>query len=137
MEWNTSVAARTLWQEARGETLAGQQAVAHVLWNRLLDGRWGDTLAEVCLFRSQFSAWGPVSPGDPQMRKNFANSCRLADSDPSMVLFSGLLEKAQNEPDPTDGATHYYAKGITPPVWAASAHFCGQFGNQLFYKGVK
>lgn len=139
VDWNSNTAVRTIWQEARGEPVDGQRAVAHVIVNRLADGRWGHTLAEVCLSRDQFSAWGRSH--DP----NFAASCRLADNDRSLEAFGIMLAAAASEPDPTQGATHYYAKTIAPPAWVKGdpsegippAIFCGQFGHHLFYRNVK
>lgn len=140
MDWNLGTAARTLWQECRGEPLSGKQAVAAVLFNRLKDGRWGNTLGTVCLWHAGFSGW--FSPrtvhGIPYHDPNFAAACALSDTDPVLVALAGLVQAAlDGAVDPTAGACFYYAKGTPVPPWAVSpAIFCGQFGNQLFYKGV-
>lgn len=140
MDWNTGTAARTVWQEARGEPLEGQKAVAHVIINRLRSGRWGKSLAEVCLDHAEFSGWRKP-PSDP----NFAPACRLSDDAAPLVGFAALISAAmEGEPDPTGGATHYHAKSIPAPIWVVGDHeksippaiFCGRFGNQLFYRGV-
>lgn len=55
MSWEDQTVLRTLAQEVRGEPLDGQKAVAHVLINRVKDGRWGKSLASVCLWKGQFS----------------------------------------------------------------------------------
>jgi len=148
VNWNIATAARTLWQEARSETLSGQQAVAAVMVNRLKDGRWGDTLASVCLWHAGFSGW--FSPrivhGVVYHDPNFEPACALAEDDPRLIAFGGLIQAAlDGAPDPTGGATHYYAKGTPEPSWVKGdpargippAIFCGQFGTQLFYRGVK
>ena len=139
-DWSFQVAARTLCQEARDEPLDGQQAVGWVLRNRVADGRWGASLASVCLWHAQFSGWwcprGTPSYHDP----NFAYACDLSDSDPVLVAMSQVLADvlgADVGADPTGGATHYYAKSIAPPAWVNSATPCGQFGNQLFFRDVK
>lgn len=131
MSFNSDVAVRTLWQECRGEPLVGQQAVAHVLWNRLRDGRWGNSLASVCLWRAQFSGW--YMPHDP----NFKGACELSDTDPKLGHLQQVLEEAHLQPDFTEGATHYYATYISEPAWVKGATFCGEFGRQRFYKDVK
>lgn len=137
MDWNLGTAARTLFQECRGEPLAGQKAVAHVLVNRIKDGRWGPTLGSVCLARSQFSAWGPVTPSNANMRANFRASCALADDAPELIAFAALIQAAlDGEPDPTNGATFYYAASIPAPDWAKTATPCGRFGGQLFFRNV-
>ena len=126
MGWNTGTAARTIWQEARGEPLIGQQAVAHVLVNRAADGRWGKTLSEVCLWHMQFSGWRSIDP-------NFSAACRLPDTDPNLVAYAGLISAAMaHEPDPTGAALFYYALSIPQPGWAATMRKCGTFGHQVF-----
>jgi N-acetylmuramoyl-L-alanine amidase len=130
MSFDLDVAARTLWMEVRGETVEGQKAVAHVLLNRVKDGRWGHSLTSVCLWAYQFSSW---NTGD----SNRKTMSFLSDNDPLLMKLQSLLTAAANEPDPTNGATHYYALWITEPVWVAGATFCGQFGKQKFYKDVR
>ena len=133
------MAARTLWQEARNETLLGQQAVSWVIKNRLKSGRWGKSLASVCLWRAQFSGW--YVPTDP----NFEAVCELPDDDAKLQELRGVLQDVLgSETDPTHGATLYHAESIPPPAWVKGdpgwnikpAIFCGKFGTQLFYKGI-
>lgn len=132
MTFDEQIACRTLAQESRGEPLEGQQAVAHVLLNRIKDGRWGATLASVCLWRAQFSGW--YMPHDP----NFAYACGLSDDDPMLAHMLGVLQTALSNPnDPTEGATHYFALSIPEPQWVLGAIQIGRFGNQMFFKGVK
>lgn len=49
------VVADTLYKECRGESVAGQRAVASVIWNR--SQKSGKSLESVCLARRQFSCW--------------------------------------------------------------------------------
>lgn len=130
--WAFEVAARTLCQEVRGEPLVGQQAVAWVLKNRLASGRWGNTLASVCLWPAQFSGWR--SQKDP----NFAYACGLAEDDPTLSHMRSVLQVAMDgDMDPTVGAMWYYAQTIPAPAWTVGATSCGKFGTQFFWKGVK
>ncbi|MNP80458.1 Cell Wall Hydrolase [compost metagenome] len=40
-------------------------------------------------------------------------------------------------PDPTGGATHYYAKSMkTPPKWVAGATKTVTIGNHIFFRDV-
>lgn len=138
--WQFQTAARTLVQEVRGEPMDGRKAVAHTLWNRLDSGRWGADLAAVCLSRSQFSGWGPVNVGSAQEVENFRYSTGLADDAPEVVGMISVLLAARGEPDPTNGATHYLRDGTKLPPgsdWTIGAVFCGKFGTQLFYRGVR
>lgn len=132
MTWAFEVAARTLCQEVRGEPLEGQQAVAYVIKNRLAIGKWGSSLATVCLWPYQFSGWrGPQDP-------NFTYACRLPDDDITLNHMRSVLQAAlDSDKDPTDGATHYFSNIIQPPKWTNGAILCGKFGRQSFYKGVK
>lgn len=130
--FDRQVAARTLAQEARGEPLDGQQAVAWTLRNRLEDGRWGASLSSVCLWPHQFSGW--ANQHDP----NFAYACGLSDNDPMLSHMQSVLQAALDATtDPTNGATHYYAMSISAPGWTGGATPCGKFGHQLFFKGVR
>jgi N-acetylmuramoyl-L-alanine amidase len=124
-------AARTVWGEARGEGAAGMAAVAHVLLNRVKDGRWGNTLAAVCLAPWQFSCW---NAGDPNRRK-------MLELDETDALFTECVAAVGNAPsmdDPTHGATHYYnpAGVITTPAWVAGATPTAKVGHHLFHKDV-
>ncbi len=131
-DWSFETAARTLYQEVRGEPLDGQQAVAHVICNRLATSRWGHSLASVCLWPKQFSGWN--GPSDP----NFLKALELSETDNTLDHMRSVMQAAlDRKMDPTGGATHYHAKSIPAPYWAAGAISCGQFGHQLFYKGVK
>ena len=134
--WSFGTAVRTLWQEARGEPPEGQRAVAHVLVNRLASKRWGTTLGSVCVaYAWQFSGWWATDKGDDENR---LASTELPDDAPILVSLGAILQAAiDGETDPTGGATHYYAKNIAPPKWTEGATFCGEFGNQFFYKDVK
>lgn len=46
--------AKIIWIEAQGEPAEGQQAVAEVVFNRLVSGEYGDTLKEVIFAEGQF-----------------------------------------------------------------------------------
>lgn len=126
--FDEQVATRTLAQEARGEPLDGQQAVAHVLKNRLASGRWGKSLASVCLWRAQFSGW--YMPHDP----NFAYACSLRDDDAVLVHMLDVLDGVlASKSDPTVGALFYYSNSIPAPEWSKSMTPRGTFGRQLFF----
>ena len=133
MSWSKDVAIRTVWMEARGEGQDGMRAVAHVLVNRLKDGRWGNTLAQVCQASAQFSCW---STRDPNL-----HACNLQPEDlPLFVQIGEWLDAALagEEPDPTYGATHYYATSmINPPYWTATAKLTVVINHHRFYKGVQ
>ncbi len=128
--WDDGTCIRTLAGEARGEPMEGRKAVAHCMINRLRSGRWGSTLAQVCMAHAQFSCWLTTDP-------NFKYMTSLSDFDPILLEMAAVLSAARQEPDPTHGATHYYAVSMPKaPIWTLGATFQGQFGRQKFYSGV-
>lgn len=129
MTFPDEVAARTVWMEARGEGPEGMAAVAHVIKNRMADGRWGKTASEVCLWHAQFSGW---SSNDP----NFSQACRLADTDPILATcLQAWLNAIFEQDDPTEGACFYFASTMTaPPVWAASMIETVTISHHKFYR---
>lgn len=131
MAFDLEIGAATVFMEASGEPPDGKAAVAAVLANRLRDGRWGSTLAAVCLAPDQFSCW---NTGDPNRRR----MAETPDTDPSLIQCEAAMRAALGgKTDPTFGAMWYCAADIRSPGWVDGAVFCGQFGSQLFYKGVK
>lgn len=128
MSFDREVAVRTIWGEARGETEAGQYAVAHVLKNRLKAGRWSDTLAGVCLWPLQFSTWNVSDPN----RKLLA---ALPDTHPQLVRIHAILGAVLSgeHPDNTGGATHYHAAHVFPD-WAPKLQLTATIGHHLFYR---
>ncbi len=128
------VAARTIWGEARGEGADGMKAVAHVLLNRVKDGRWGPSLGAVCLAPWQFSCWNIADPNRRPMLSFFSGDQAL--SAPTAAFGDANAESAAGT-DPTGGATHYYADTIAPPAWTKGAAQTAHIGHHLFFKNVK
>jgi conjugal transfer mating pair stabilization protein TraG len=133
-DWNLLTAARTLWQEARGEPLIGQQAVAHVLVNSVKDGRWGKSLGEACLWHARFSGWfSPrIVDGKTFIDPNFPAACRLPDSDATLQELAQIIITAQTAHDFTGGALFYYALSIPSPGWTLKMRKLGTWGHQIF-----
>lgn len=68
-ESDVDLLARIIWLEARGECFDGQQAVAEVVFNRMLSGSFPDTLTDVIYQKGQFSTAANVdkaTPGETQ-----------------------------------------------------------------------
>ena len=136
-EKDCDILARTLWGEARGESLAGQIAVAWTIRNRVSDGKakswWGEGYAGVCLAKWQFSCWNKNDPNyvylsgsKPIPFREFAQAQIAADQ-----VIAGKV------PDPTGGATHYYATAMkNAPAWAAKATQTLKLGGHVFFKDV-
>lgn len=131
----------TLYGEVRSEPIEGQIAVANVLHNRLLDGRWGHDYRAVVLAWAQFSCLWPTLGG--------LNYQRVIDF-ARLVSSGGLLTRREQQLDwivrglfaaefldNTYGATHYFADYIPAPTWATGSHQTAKFGRHLFFAGVK
>jgi spore germination cell wall hydrolase CwlJ-like protein len=131
MTFALELAARTIWQEARGEMEDGQRAIAHVIVNRLRDGRWGKSLASVCMWDRQFSGWNNSDP-------NRIASCTLPDDNPALARFREFITEAMTgaDPDPTNNSTHYFNPKIVNPPWAEGKPY-KQIGNHRFLRDVK
>lgn len=136
-EKDRDILARTLWGEARGESLIGQIAVAWAIRNRVNDGTerswWGEGYAGVCQAKYQFSCWNKSDPNFP-----YLNGAKQI---PARELAQARLGADQvidgKAPDPTGGATHYYAVSMkTPPAWAAKAKQTFKLGGHIFFKDV-
>jgi spore germination cell wall hydrolase CwlJ-like protein len=132
------VLARTLWGEARGEAVAGKQAVASVVLNRVRRARerggrywWGASIEEVCRRPWQFSCWNESDPNRAKLEKvgmdnpAFRQCVRVASQ-----AVAGTLD------DATGGATHYHTAGIDPP-WSRGRIPSATIGRHLFYNDVE
>jgi spore germination cell wall hydrolase CwlJ-like protein len=126
------ILARTLWGEARGESVRGIEAVAAVVVNRVRRGGWwGNSVETVCRKPMQFSCW---NAGDP-------NRAKLEQVDESDRQFRICLRIARRAiagrvDDPTGGATHYHVRGLLP-AWAREREPSAEIGNHLFYNDVE
>ena len=127
------IMARTVFGEARGEERLGKIAVAWVIVNRWKSGRWfaGDTLSATCLMPWQFSCWNPNDPMRPKIEAVTLDkpSFRACTNVSLMVI-------ADEYPDPTSGATHYYASHIGTPVWAVGKTVDKTIGRHLFFRNI-
>lgn len=131
------VLARTLYGEARGETLRGQEAVAAAILNRVKRARarggywWGDTVIEVCRRPHQFSCWNEDDP----------NRAKLEAVRPGNKIFDACLRIARRAvagtlDDPTLGSTHYHTAEVRP-AWARRRAPAVVIGHHLFYNDVE
>lgn len=134
------ILAWTLLGEAGGEGTHGMEAVAHVIRNRAMSGRYPSNPAAVALQQnsagvSQFSTWNPISMGGNIPR------ARYPVNSPAFAQAMGVVERVFGDSpghDPTFGATHYYAPrgmpgGDEPYWWNSEAPFGGKkIGRHVF-----
>ncbi|CDF82659.1 Conserved hypothetical protein [Pseudomonas knackmussii B13] len=131
---DVDVLARTLWGEARGEGAAGMVAVGWTIRNRAAKPSWwGRDIVSVCQAPYQFSCWNKSDPNYPYLSgaKQIPAGEYLRAREASLAVISG------SQPDPTGGATHYYATTMAkPPAWAAQAKRTATIGRHVFFRDV-
>ena len=129
--------ARTIFGEARGENLSGQEAIASVVLNRVKiaqeKGRywWGNSIKEVCLKPWQFSCWNSGDPNYQLLHQNLSGHksfmiCRRI----ALRAIGGVLK------DRTYGATHYHVRCLRPR-WSIGKIPCAEIGNHIFYNDIE
>ena len=136
-EKDRDILARTLWGEARGESLLGQTAVAWTIRNRVNDGKdkswWGEGYAGVCQKPYQFSCWNKNDPNYPFL----INVKQIPFRELAQARIAADQVIDGKVPDPTGGATHYYAHSMkAAPGWAVKAKQTLQLGGHVFFKDV-
>jgi hypothetical protein len=128
--------ARTIWGEARGESVRGQEAVAAVVMNRLARAVakggywWGNSVAEICLKPRQFSCWNSADANWPAL-------LLVAPPDPGFECCQRIARRAVagSLGDCTGQATHYQANDVSPR-WAAGHVPSAWVGRHLFYNDI-
>lgn len=134
-EKDRDVLARTIWGEARGESTAGKVAVAWTIRNRVFDGKekswWGEGYTGVCQAKYQFSCWNSNDPNYPFL--SGARQIPLRELAQCRVVADQVIDG--KVPDPTGGATHYYAIAMKKaPAWSAKAKQTLKLGGHVFFK---
>ncbi|KAI9556477.1 hypothetical protein GHT06_016265 [Daphnia sinensis] len=121
---------KTVFGEARGESVEGQRAVAWVIKNRadLNRSYWGGSnIARVCKHPGQFECWNDAS--------YIENAIRSTSGKAEYDAIDRWLPHVYQGPDPTGGADHFNnpdKEGY--PSWTANCHFLMKIGGHQFYK---
>lgn len=115
------IVADTLFAECRGESVAGQRAVASVIWNR--SQKSGKTPESVCLARRQFSCWnGGYHPQKPRNEAERAILSRFEAWEADMK--AGTFK-------PSGIWSHYHALTVNP-VWSSGMTGRTVIGRHVF-----
>ncbi len=123
---------QNIYFEARGESTAGQLAVAMVTMNRVDSKRFPSSICKVVWQRKQFS-WTHDGKSDrPVEKKAWKTAKKVAEFvfhkyDKYKGISNGAL-------DLTRGALHYYAPDLADPRWADSKIVTRQIGGHLFLR---
>ncbi len=110
-----------LYYEARGEGVAGQQAVAEVILNRVDHPRFPRTVCGVVNQRGQFSYHGRVTK-----RFGEKGALRLAER----IAVAALTGAPRNL---TNGATYFHTRAVRPG-WSRKFTQTARIGSHIFYR---
>lgn len=111
-----------LYHEARGEGVAGMQAVAQVVMNRAANK--ATSICAVVYAHKQFS-WANTAKGRSKPLEGVSE----------VLLVVAYQALAGAYKDATGGATHYHAACVKPR-WAKHMEKTVTIGKHIFYKGV-
>lgn len=120
--------AQAVYFEARGESVAGQRAVAHVVLNRVKDRRYPQTVCGVVFQnehlknRCQFSFACDGRSDRPHDIAAWRRSLEVA-----LQTLAGVGE------DVTNASTHYHARYVAP-MWAPALVETARVGQHIFYR---
>lgn len=109
--------AEMVYHEARGESTAGQEAVAEVIINRAEHPSYPSNLCSVVRQKGQFSPHKAI-----REKAAFRKATDVAER-----VASG--EAA----DKTSGATHFHTPGVSPS-WSRKFERTRQIGSHIFYR---
>lgn len=133
MSDNLTYLSEAIYFEARGESTAGQLAVAHVIMNRILSPRFPNTVKGVVhSWRwsggKKVCAFSYYCDGKPETYDDY--DAYLAAVRVASFVLSGKTI------DLTDGADHYFNPHILNgnPVWSNGMTFMTTIDNHVFYK---
>lgn len=113
--------AGTVYFESKGETLAGQLAVAHVVINRANSGRFPSSLCGVVYQRSQFSfVRGGRMPSIPESSRAWEKAVAIA----QIALDGDWDSKAP-------GALYFHASSVSPN-WGRAR--IARIDHHIFYR---
>jgi N-acetylmuramoyl-L-alanine amidase len=135
--------ALNIYHEARNDNLAGKVSVSDVVFNRMLDARYPNTICDV-VEQSVLSKWHLKQGSEVPLRNmcQFSWFCDgLSDEprkgkswDESQLIAQNFLTYGEYR-GITEGATHYHATYVEPN-WATSKgmHMIGRIGEHIFYR---
>lgn len=125
------ILARCIWGEARGESVTGMLAVAHVVLNRVKAGKshYGSKggVSGVILKPAQFSCFNSNDPNLKWMLHPPNGVLRTCEIVAELALSGYTI-------DPTSGSTHYANLDVCNPAWRRTMENKGKIGRHTFYK---
>lgn len=119
-----------MYYEARGEGVSGQKAVAEVVFARMRNGNYGQSICAVVYegARRAGCQFSFACNGDMDRPKEMM-AWRQAEN-----LAARILTGEIRLPNATGGATNFHAVSVEPE-WAATLQRTAQIGKHVFYRG--
>jgi N-acetylmuramoyl-L-alanine amidase len=124
--------AKTAYGEAEGEGPTGEDAVMHVIANRLNAKPAGTTVQAVVQAPHQFESWAQGNPRQAVMQGIDLNDPKYA----KLVSLAKAVLGGQDA-DPTGGSTLFYNAKKASPSWASKAVPTAVIGQHTFMKELK
>jgi len=142
--------ATNIYHEARGESVEGKFAVAHVTMNRVTSNRYPSSVCDVVYQADMRINWkGKLVPRIHKCQ--FSWYCDGKSDDIVLKTSTGRVIKHNMEAweqslevattilkdevyDPTFGATHYYNDKLADPFWADSYIKVARIDNHVFHR---
>lgn len=115
--------ASAVYNEARGESVEGQLAVAQVVLNRAADPRWPSTICGVVYQRYQFSFTFDNQPDFPNPQKPLWKQAEAV----------AIVAATENWHDLTGDAVYYHATYVSPR-WRTAFTQTANIGRHIFYR---
>ena len=128
--------ATAVYFEARGEPRVGQQAVAHVVLNRVRDSRFPSNVCDVVQQGPRYR-WDPDIPVKHRCQFSYycdGKSDKMRDKAAKLrATRISELVLSRTIMDPTEGSTFYHADYVLPS-WASTKSRVVQINQHVFYK---
>lgn len=128
--------AKTIYGEARGESIETMLAVGWVIRNRLQAKRYGDTYKDVVLQPKQFSCWNEDDPNYKVIKGRIAGKLWEVCIGVAIVVMQSVEKH-----NPVPGVRHYYDKSMdsNPPYWVEDGEYMAIYGvnNLRLIRGVR
>jgi len=128
--------AKTIYGEARGESIETMFAVGWVIRNRLQAKRYGGTYKDVVLQPKQFSCWNK----DDHNYKVIKGVIKGRLWEVCIGVAIVVMQSAEKH-NPVVGVKHYYDKSLdsNPPYWAEEGEYMAVYGvnNLRLIRGVR
>lgn len=127
--------ALNIYYEARGSNLADRAATADVVWNRVKDTRYPNTICEVVKQGRQDSNGNMI-----RNRCQFSWYCDGRSDVPKDIdlwidaqMLAYQIVHEDKYRGITEGATHYHATYVSPQ-WSRDLQLVGRIGAHIFYR---